>query len=82
MTKSTHEEKQIMPRNKLQRLAFLKGYRSSTSFAKAVVAAKIGVSYGTAFAKWHTNTIGNSEHPTVKAIANFLGTTIEEVFDP
>lgn len=74
-------ENQILPRNKLQRLAFMKSYRSAYEFAKAVEAAGI-TSYGTAFSKWHSGKAEKTQYVTLKGIAEFLGAqSVEEVFD-
>ena len=80
--KKTHEDKQLLPQNKLQRLAFMKGYRSSYEFAKAIDAAGIA-SYGTGFSKWETGKFGGTKYEILKGIAKFLGAdTVEQVFDP
>lgn len=76
-----HDQKQILPDNKLQRLAFSKGYHSAYEFGTAVSEAGI-TSYGTAFSKWNGRA-GNTQYNTLLAIAKFLGaSSIDEVFDP
>lgn len=77
----THEQKQILPQNKLQRLAFMRGYRSASEFAVAVSKAGV-VSYGTAYKRWDGRA-GKTQYDILLAIAKFLGeNTVEQVFDP
>lgn len=77
----THDQNQIIPQNKLQRLAFMKGIRSASTFALRVSENRI-TSYGTAYAKWNGRA-GNTQYNTLLAIAKFLGeSTVEKVFDP
>lgn len=70
------------PQNKLQELAFKKGYQSSTEFAKALEAANV-TSYGTAFSKWHSGRAEKTQYDILLKISNFLGAaSVEQVFDP
>lgn len=75
------EIKRIAPENKLQRLAFMKGYRSAYEFGIAIRDAGIA-SYGMGHEKWDGKA-GKTQYNTLLAISQFLGeSSVEKVFDP
>lgn len=80
-SKSKAKREAVTAENKLQRLAIAKGFRTGYEFAKAVEAKGI-TSYSNAFRKWQSGKIEKTEYPTVKGIADLLGASIEDVFDP
>ena len=76
----SHDQK-AGPKNKLQRLAFEKGYYTASTFATAVSQSG-AASYGLAHANWNGRA-GKTQYNTLLAIAQFLGaSSVEQVFDP
>ena len=75
------EQEEAGPKNRLQRLAFAKGYYTASALATAVKDAG-AASYGLAYSKWNGKA-GKTGYEHLLKMARFLGAnSVEEVFDP